>query len=65
MIIQNVYLSDYNWNIKVYYAVSSYYTEEILEELLKYNPTIDEYYDVMSVVSDFKYNTGFTFTDYT
>ena len=65
MIIQNVYLSDYNWNIKVYYAVSSYYTEEILEELLKYNPTIDEYYGVMSVVSDFKYNTGFTFTDYT
>ena len=40
MIIQNVYLSDYNWNVKVYYAVNGYYIEEILNELVKYNPTI-------------------------
>jgi hypothetical protein len=60
-----VYLPDYNWSIKVYYAVSSYYTEEILDELIKYKPTVKEYHDVMDVMNDFKYNTGFTFTDYT
>lgn len=65
MIIQDVYLSDYNWSVKVYYAVSSYYTEEILDELVKYKPTVKEYHDVMNVISDFRYNTGFTFTDYT
>ena len=65
MIKQNVYLSDYNWNIKVYYAVSSYYTEEILNELIKYNPTVKEYDQVSTAMYNFEYNTGFTFTDYT
>lgn len=64
MIIQEVYLPKYRWSIKVYYAVDTYYTKEILEELLEYNPTVKEYNAVMESMSNFEYNTGFTFTDY-
>jgi hypothetical protein len=64
MIIQDVYLSDYNWCIKVFYAVSSYYTEDILKELINYNPTVSEYNEVMTAIYNFEYNTGFRFTDY-
>lgn len=64
MIIQNVYLSDYNWNVKVYYAVNGYYIEEILNELVKYNPTIQEYNAVSHTMQNFEYNIGFTFTNY-
>jgi hypothetical protein len=54
----------YYWRIKVFYAVSSYYTEEILKELIHYNPTVKEYNEVSNVTYNFEYNTGFTFTDY-
>lgn len=64
MIIQDLYLNEYKWSVKVYYAVSSYYTEEILEELQKYNPTVKEYNKVMNMMENYEYNTGFTFTDY-
>jgi hypothetical protein len=33
MIIQVIYLEDYDWLIKVYYAVTTYYSDEILDEL--------------------------------
>ena len=36
MIIQEIYLPEYRWKAKVYYAVSSYYADEILKELLEY-----------------------------
>jgi hypothetical protein len=64
MIIQEIYLPEYRWKAKVYYAVSSYYADEILKELLEYNPTVKEYNKVMNAMYDYEYNTGFTFTDY-
>lgn len=64
MIVQNIYLSKYKWHIKVYYAVDSYYTEDILNELLKYNPTVEEYAKVQTLMENYEYNTGFTLTDY-
>jgi hypothetical protein len=63
MIIQEIYLPEYRWKAKVYYAVSSYYADEILKELLEYNPTVKEYNQVMNAMYDYEYNTGFTFTD--
>ena len=33
MIIQNIYLEDWNWHVTIYYAVDSYYADEILDEL--------------------------------
>lgn len=64
MIVQNIYLSKYKWHIKVYYAVDAYYTEDILEELLNYNPTVGEYAKIQTLMENYEYNTGFTFTDY-
>lgn len=64
MIKQEIYLPKYSWYIKAYYAVDAYYTDEILEELEKYNPTIEEYNSVKSLMENYEYNTGFTFTDY-
>jgi hypothetical protein len=33
MIMQNIYLEDWDWHVTIYYAVDSYYTDEILDEL--------------------------------
>ena len=64
MIKQEIYLPKYSWSVKVYYAVDAYYTDEILEELEKYNPTVEEYSSVKALMENYEYNTGFTFTDY-
>ena len=34
MIVQELSLGKYSWNVKVYYAISFYSTEEIIEDLL-------------------------------
>lgn len=64
MIIQNIYLPKYKWHIKVYYAVDTYYTEDILKECIAYNPTIKEYSKIKEFLEDYEYNSGFTLTDY-
>lgn len=64
MIIQDIYLSKYKWHIKVYYAVDAYYAEDILDELLNYNPTVGEYAKIQTLMENYEYNTGFTLTDY-
>ena len=63
MIIQEIYLPKYKWSITVYYAVDSYYTDEILQKLEAFNPTVKEYGDVMSLMETYEYNTGFTYSD--
>lgn len=63
MIVQNVYLPKYEWSIKVYYAVDSYYANDILNDLLDYNPTITEYGSVKDLMENYEYNTGFAFTN--
>ena len=64
MIIQDIYLPKYKWSVRVYYAVNDYYSEEILEKLLEYNPTVAEYNSVKELMENYEYNTGFTFSDY-
>lgn len=64
MIIQDIYLDEYDWEIRVYYAVNDYYAKEILKELEEYNPTISEYETIKNLMENYEYNTGFTFTNY-
>lgn len=33
MIVQDIYLEDWDWMAKVYYAVNTYYMDDILGEL--------------------------------
>ena len=63
MIIQNVYLPKYKWSVTVYYAVDSYYTDLILSDLEKYNPSEEEYYNIEELMESYEYNTGFTYSD--
>lgn len=63
MIVQDIYLANYKWSVRIYYAVNSYYTTRILKELEEYNPSVREYADVMELMENYEYNTGFTFTD--
>lgn len=64
MIVQDIYLSKYNWSVRIYYAVDSYYSEEILNDLLDYNPSIAEYNSIKDLMENYEYNTGFTFTNF-
>lgn len=64
MIIQDIYIKQYDWDVRVYYAVDAYYSEEILKELEEYNPTVKEYHSVQKLMEEYVYNTGLTFTDY-
>ena len=34
MIVQDIYLEDYDWSIRVYYAVHEYFISNILIDLL-------------------------------
>lgn len=63
MIIQVIYLEDYDWLIKVYYAVTTYYTEEILGELESIDCDFDTYKRIESMLKNYQINTGFTYTD--
>lgn len=64
MIVQNITLPKYGWSVKVYYAVDSYYADDILNDLLKYNPTVEEFAEVEALMENYEFNTGFTFTNY-
>lgn len=64
MIVQNIYLSKYNWDITVYYAVDKYYSTDILNELMEYDPSYFEYNQIKGLMENYELNTGFTFTNY-
>ena len=63
MITQTIYLDDYDWLIKVYYAVDTYYTDEILGELESINCPSEPFYRAQEMLENFEYNTGFTYSD--
>lgn len=65
MITQLVYLKDYNWTVKVYYAVDTYYTEQILGELRDIDCEPDVYNQIKKLLDNFTPNIGFTYTDAT
>lgn len=64
MIVQNIYLEDWDWHVTVYYAVDSYYVDEILDELewLGCNPI--ELEKVESQIRNNEYNVGFTYSNF-
>ena len=63
MIIQEIYIPKYKWNIKVYYAVSKYYKDEIIQDLVD----IDCYYislqKAKQMMDEYDYNCGFTYSN--
>lgn len=63
MITQLVYLKDYDWLIKVYYAVDTYYTDEILDKLESIHCNSNVYEEAKDLMTNSTHNKGFTYTD--
>lgn len=64
MIVQNIYLEDWDWHITVYYAVDRYYTDEILDELELIGCSIKELKNAEHLLRSGDYNTGITYTNF-
>ena len=64
MIIQNIYLEDWDWHVTVYYAVDSYYSGEILEELYSIGCSISDLIEAEKLFENNKYNFGLTHSSF-
>ena len=63
MIVQDIYLEDYNWHIRVYYAVDQYYISNILVDLIDIDCDIDAYFKIKRLMELHKKNIGFTYSN--
>lgn len=63
MIKQIIYLEEYDWIIKMYYAVDDYYEKEILYELENIKCSQDIMNDVKDLLDSNTFNTGFTYSN--
>lgn len=63
MIMQDIYLEDYNWDIRVYYAVDQYYISNILIDLVDMDCDIDAYFKIKKLMEMRKKNIGFTYSN--
>lgn len=64
MIIQNIYLEDWDWHVTVYYAVDSYYSGEILDELYSIGCSISDLIEAEKLFENNKYNFGLTHSSF-
>lgn len=62
MVVQIVYLEDYDWLIKVFYEVSSDDADIILNELDDIDCPSDIYYNAADMLEVGDFDTGFTYT---
>ena len=63
MIIQEIYIPKYNWNVKIYYAVNKYYKEEIIQDLVDIDCDYQSLQKVEQMLNDWNYNCGFTYSN--
>lgn len=62
MVVQIVYLEDYDWLIKVFYEVTSDDADIILNELDDIDCPSDIYYNAADMLEVGDFDTGFTYT---
>lgn len=60
MRIQKVHLKEYRWFLTVFYDVTSYHVNEIIEELQRMECPQEQ---VLQAIDVLDYNKGFTFTN--
>ena len=63
MFIQNIYLEDWDWYIRVYYAVDKYYTDDILDDLEYVGCSEYELVRAEDLLRSNEKNTGLTYTN--
>jgi len=63
MIIQNIYLEDWDWYVTVFYAVDTYYLDDILGELEEIGCSDKKLDEIGSSLSTERYNIGLTYSN--
>lgn len=63
MIIQELYLKNYDWNVIVFYNLSSNYLNYVNDILKDMNCPNKEIHNISSLFKHKSYNKGFTFTN--
>jgi hypothetical protein len=64
MIVQNIYLKDWDWDVTVYYAVDSYYIDEIIDEMINIGCRRKDVQTAKDLLSNGSYNIGLTYSNY-
>lgn len=63
MIVQNIYLQKYEWFVTIYYAVSGYYRDAILQQLQELDCDKKHYIDAKHMIDECAFNCGFTYSN--
>lgn len=63
MIVQNIYIKDWDWKVVVFYAVTTYYLDEILDELEKIGCSRRKLKEIEKSLSTEQYDIGFTYSN--
>ena len=64
MIVQNIYLEDWDWHVMVYYAVDAYYADEILDELKFVGSSKQELKRAEEMLRNEYFNAGLTYSNF-
>ena len=63
MIVQDIYLQEYDWHCRVYYAVTCYWKEDILRDLKGIGCSDSDYRKAKKNLGAGRLNTGLTFSN--
>ena len=63
MIIQNVYLEDWDWYVKVYYAIDTFYMDLILDDLESMGCSKIKRNNIINTLTEYQYNNGLTYSN--
>ena len=63
MITQSIYLDRWDWQIKVFYAVDSYYVDEILDDLEEIGCSRLKLDEIESFLATEQYDIGLTYSN--
>lgn len=63
MIVQNVYLEDWDWVVKIYYAVDTFYMDSIIGDLESMGCSERKIYNIEKTLTEYPYNNGLTYSN--
>lgn len=64
MIVQKIFLEDWDWEATIYYAVDAYYTDEIIDEMAYMGCNKMELMKAETLLKEGSYNVGLTYSNF-
>lgn len=64
MIIQNIYINEWDWSVVVYYAIDDYYLDEICDALYEIGCSYDKIEEFEEFLTTERYNFGITYSNF-